>query len=70
MIKEELTEFALASDYTAWWIPGDFDTQEYEYEVCRLSEIEKNFHNNMRGNSSQTPFSTSGVQTSLQLKGD
>ena len=70
VIKEELTEFALASDYTAWWIPGDFDTQEYEYEVCRLSEIEKNFHNNMRGNSSQTPFSTSGVQTSLQLKGD
>ncbi|MGN0202086.1 MAG: glycoside hydrolase family 97 protein [Candidatus Cryptobacteroides sp.] len=70
VIKEELTEFAMASDYTAWWIPGDFDTQEYEYEVCRLSEIEANFMNNMRINDSQTFFSKSGVQTSLQMKGD
>ena len=69
-IKEELTEFALASDCTAWWIPGDYDTQEYEYEVCRLSEIEKNFANYLRDNSSQTPFSTRGVQTSLQMKSD
>lgn len=60
----------MASDYTAWWIPGDFDSQEYEYEVCRLSEIEANFMNNMRGNDSQTFFSKSGVQTSLQMKGD
>ena len=63
VIKEELTEFAMASDYTAW-------SQEYEYEVCRLSEIEANFMNNMRGNDSQTFFSKSGVQTSLQMKGD
>ena len=69
-IKEELIEFALASDCTAWWIPGDYDTQEYEYEVCKLSEIEKNFANNLRDNSSQTPFSTSGVQTSLQMKSE
>lgn len=69
-IKEELTEFALASDCTAWWIPGDYDTQEYEYEVCKLSEIEKNFANYLRDNSSQTPFSTSGVQTSLQMKSE
>jgi len=70
VIKEELTEFAMADDCFAWWIPGDYDTQEYEYEECRLSEIEKNFRNNLRGNSSQTPFSTSGVQTSLQMKSD
>ncbi|MGN1215735.1 MAG: glycoside hydrolase family 97 protein [Candidatus Cryptobacteroides sp.] len=70
VIKEELTEFAMASDYTAWWIPGDFDSQEYEYDVCRLSEIESRFMTNMRGNSSQTFFSRSGVQTSLQMKGD
>ena len=37
VIKEELTEFAMASDNTAWWIPGDYDTQEYEYTRCRLS---------------------------------
>lgn len=70
VIKEELTEFAMAGDHHSWWIPGDYDTQEYEYEECRLSEIEDNFRNFLRGNSSQTPFSTSGVQTSLQMKTD
>ena len=68
VIKEELTEFAMAEDCFAWWIPGDYDTQEYEYEECRLSEIEKNFRNFLRGNSSQTPFSTSGVQTPDEVR--
>ena len=68
VIKEELTEFAMADDCTAWWIPGDFDTQEYEYNCTRLSEIGPHFRDKMRGNSSQTPFDTWGVQTSLQMK--
>ena len=68
VIKEELSEFALAQDCTAWWIPGDYDTQEYEFTCCKVSEIKEHFRDNMRGNSSQTPFSTSGVQTALQLK--
>ena len=68
VIKEELTEFACADDFTAWWIPGDYDTQEYEYNCTRLSEVAAHFRDKMRGNSSQTPFSTSGVQTSLQMK--
>ena len=68
VIKEELTEFAMASDNTAWWIPGDYDTQEYEYTECRLSEIKEHFWEKMRGNSSQTIFSTEGVQTALLMK--
>lgn len=68
VINEELTEFAMADDCTAWWIPGDFDTQEYEYSKTRLSEIGEHFNDKMRDNSSQTPFSTWGVQTSLQMK--
>ena len=68
VIKEELTEFAMADDCTAWWIPGDYDTQEYEYNCTRLSEVSAHFRDKMRDNSSQTPFSTSGVQTSLQMK--
>ena len=68
VIKEELTEFAMADDCTAWWIPGDYDTQEYEYNCTKLSEVSARFRDKMRGNSSQTPFSTSGVQTSLQMK--
>ena len=68
VIKEELTEFAMASDNTAWWIPGDYDTQEYEYTECRLSEIKDHFWDKMRSNSSQTIFSTEGVQTALLMK--
>ena len=68
VIKEEQTEFACADDWTAWWIPGDYDTQEYEYNCTKLSEVAAHFRDKMRGNSSQTPFSTSGVQTSLQMK--
>ncbi|MCR4825064.1 MAG: glycoside hydrolase family 97 N-terminal domain-containing protein [Bacteroidales bacterium] len=68
VIKEEMTEFACADDFTAWWIPGDYDTQEYEYNCTKLSQVSAHFNDKMRGNSSQTPFSTSGVQTSLQMK--
>lgn len=70
VIKEELTEFAMAGDHHSWWIPGDYDTQEYEYGECRLSEISSRFSEQVCGNSSQTLFSTSGVQTSLQMKTD
>ena len=70
VIKEELTEFAMAGDHTAWWIPGDFDTQEYEYTECRLTEIADNFEKALCGNSSQTPFSKNGVQTALIMKTD
>ncbi len=70
VIKEELTEFAMAGDHYCWWIPGDYDTQEYQYGECRLSEISSRFKDQVCGNSSQTFFSTSGVQTSLQMKTD
>ena len=66
-IKEELTEFAMADDAVCWWIPGDYDTQEYEYTECRISEIGQHFRDKMRGNSSQTLFSHSGIQTSVQM---
>ena len=70
VIKEELTQFAMTADHTAWWIPGDYDTQEYNYTLCRLSEISKHFKEALTGNDSQTPFSINGVQTSLQLRTD
>ena len=70
VIKEELTQFAMTADHTAWWIPGDYDTQEYNYTQCRLSEISKHFKEALTGNDSQTPFSVNGVQTSLQLRTD
>ena len=70
VIKEELTQFAMTADHTAWWIPGDYDTQEYNYTQCRLSEISKHFKEALTGNDSQTPVSINGVQTSLQLRTD
>ncbi|MCD8209147.1 MAG: glycoside hydrolase family 97 protein [Bacteroidales bacterium] len=71
VIKEELTEFAMAGDHTAYWIAGDYDTQEYDYSITRLSEIrETQIREGFIPNSSQTPFSPLGVQTSLQMKTD
>ena len=73
LIKEERSEFALTGDHKAWWLPGDYDTQEYETRTSRLSEI-SNFWDEIiaegKGHASRTPFSKTGVQTSLQMKTD
>ncbi len=70
-IKEERTEFAMTGDHTAYWIPGDYDTQEYDYTISRLSEVrEKMPAMKFSYNVSSTVFSDTGVQTSLQLKTD
>ena len=68
VITKELTEFAMAGDHTAFWIPGDYDTQEYSYNVCKMSEIPSVAAKMTTGNASQQVFSPSGVQTALQLK--
>lgn len=68
VIKEELTEFAMAGDHKAWWIPGDFDTQEYQYAETPLSGISAELPAHVCGNSSQTLFSKSGVQTAMIMK--
>ncbi len=70
VVTEERTEFAMTGDHTAWWIPGDYDTQEYEYTRSRLSEISGLLRAAVDQNLSQTIFSETGVQTSLQLKTD
>ena len=70
VIKEELTQFALTGDHTAWWVPGDYDTQEYNFVESRLSEISANMEAALTPNDSQTPFSMNGVQTSLQMRTD
>lgn len=68
-IKEEKTQFAMTGNHTAYWIPGDYDTQEYNYTTSKLSEIRglmaKSYE---KGNVSQTSFSPTGVQTSLMMK--
>ena len=68
IIKEEKTQFAMAGDHTAFWIPGDYDTQEYDYTESKLSEIRGLSEKAYTENVSQTSFSTTGVQTSLMMK--
>ena len=70
VIKEEHTQFAMPGDVTAWWIAGDYDTQEYQYTRSRLSEIRGLLPGTITPNASQEQFSDTGVQTSLQLKTD
>ena len=70
LVKEEHTQFALTGDHKAWWLPGDYDTQEYSTVTSRLSEIRKLFRSSISSNASQTQFSETGVQTSLQMKTD
>ena len=68
IIKDEHTQFAMAGDHTAWWLPGDYDTQEYETVTSKLSEIRSKMKAAVTDNTSQTTFSETGVQTSLQMK--
>jgi len=68
VIKEEKTQFAMTGDHIAHWIPGDYDTQEYDYTVSKLSEIRNLMRGAITPNASQTPFSPTGVQTALIMK--
>lgn len=70
IINDELTEFAMAEDYAAFWIPGDFDTQEYEYTRSRISEIPSLVADQLLPNPWHFPYSVNAVQTSLQMKSD
>ena len=72
VIKEEYTEFAMTGDHMAYWIPGCYETQEYEYTASRMSEIRNHIvaAGENVGDSSKKIFSPTGVQTSLQLKTD
>ncbi len=70
VIKEEKTQFAMTGNHTAWWIPGDFDTQEYDYTKSRLTEIRGLMNKAITPNASQHPFSPTGVQTALMMKTD
>ncbi len=68
VVKEERTEFAMTGDHTAFWIPGDYDTQEYDFTESKLTEIRGLFKKAVTDNASQKQFSDTGVQTSLMLK--
>jgi len=70
IIKAERTQFAMTGDHTAFWIPGDYDTQEYDYTISKLSEIRGLMQGAITPNVSQYPFSQTGIQTALMMKTD
>jgi glucan 1,4-alpha-glucosidase len=70
VIKEERTQFSMTGNHTAFWIAGDYDTQEYDYTTSRLTEIRGLMKGAITPNASQTPFSPTGVQTALMMKTD
>ncbi len=70
VIKQEKTQFVMSGDHTAFWIPGDYDTQEYDYTTSKLSEIEELYDIALTDNASQEQFSRTGVQTALMMKTD
>jgi len=69
-IEEERTQFAMTGDHTAFWIPGDYDSQEYDYTESKLTEIRSKFDAAVTDNASQEQFSKTGVQTALMMKTD
>ena len=68
VIKEERSQFAMTGNHTAFWIPGDYDSQEYDYTESKLSEIREKFDKSVTDNASQEQFSKTGVQTALMMK--
>ncbi|WP_167605219.1 glycoside hydrolase family 97 protein [Maribellus sediminis] len=70
VVKAEHSQFAMAGDHTAYWIPGDYDTQEYDYTTSKLSEIRALMESAITPNASQTPISETAVQTALMMKTD
>lgn len=70
VVKEEKTQFALTGNHLAWWIPGDYDSQEYDYYQTRLSEIREKLTPFFDSGKTGSKFSPTGVQTSLQMKTD
>lgn len=70
VIKEERTQFALAGNHKAFWLPGDFDTQEYSTVTSKLSEVRGLMKESITSNASQFPFSPTGLQTPLMMKSD
>lgn len=70
VVAEELTEFAMTGNHTAWWVAGDYDTQEYNYQTTKLSEIRGRMKRAITENASSTPIGPTTVQTALQMRTD
>jgi len=68
VVKDELTEFALTGDHKCFWIPGDYDTNEYRYNTSKLSEIDASLGTKVDEIYAKTFFAKNAAQTPLTMK--
>ncbi|MBP7512228.1 MAG: glycoside hydrolase family 97 protein [Bacteroidia bacterium] len=68
IVEEELSSFNLNGDHKIWWMPGDFDTNEYNYYTSKISEISKMAKKRDGDIFTATPIEGAFVQTPLMIK--
>jgi hypothetical protein len=67
-VADELTQFCLTGDHTAFWIPGDYDTNEYYYTKSSLSKVDATYGKNVSEIFSKTIIGKNFVQSPLMMK--
>ncbi len=68
VVSDEVSQFALTEDYKAFWIPGDYDSQEYAYNETKLSEIDVTKLDMNNGIGMKGPMTKSRIQSPVMLK--
>lgn len=68
VVADELTQFAVSGDHKAFWIPGDYDTNEFTWYTSRLSEVDATGGGLAQEIYAKTFFDKNAVQTPLMMK--
>lgn len=68
IISDELTEFDMHGDHKTFWIPGDYDTNEFKYNTSKLSEVDASSSAMSQEIHAKTFFDKNAVQTPLMMK--
>ncbi|MCB0576519.1 MAG: glycoside hydrolase family 97 protein, partial [Saprospiraceae bacterium] len=67
-ITDELSEFQMTGDHTAWWIPGDYDSNEHVYTTCAISEIDCKHYDKEQAINTKHIVKMKNVQTPITMK--
>ncbi len=68
VISDEMTQFSLTGDHKAFWIPGDYDSQEYSYNETKLSQIDVDKLEMNNGIGMKGPMTKSRIQSPVMMK--
>ncbi|MEO8404518.1 MAG: glycoside hydrolase family 97 protein [Chitinophagaceae bacterium] len=70
VVADELTQFTMTGDHKAFWIPGDYDSNEFSYYTTKLSEVDATGGGKAQEIYAKTFFDKNAVQTPLMMKAD